>query len=646
MDCFPITPPSWDSWNMLPRIVTCSALLSLFLAIPSHAGPDPKGIGQKIGAFRLERTGDAPFSLQEVKGKKAVVVVFLSFDCPVSNSYIAALTELAGSYRDKGVAVIGICPATDAQAVDRSAKDYKPGFPVYADEKLAAADAFRAETTPEVFLLDAEFVLRYRGRINDAYAARLKPNKQVSSHDLVNALDALLAGKPISQAITPTVGCPIRRPEAVKKATTSVTYYKDVVPILQERCQSCHRPGEVGPFSLLTYRQAVNWADDIKEYTRSRAMPPWKPTAGVKFIGERKVTDKEIDTLAAWVDGGTPAGDPREAPPPRKFPEGWLLGKPDLVLAPKEEMIVGPTGSDLFRCFVFPTNQTEDKFVVAYEVRPGNRRVVHHTFHFLDTKGRGRRLEERAQERERRSPGQDRGPGYTMMMAPGFFPPDGDLGGWAPGLLPGYLPEGVGYYLPKGSDLIVQLHYHRNGKEERDRTQVGLYFAKKSNVKPVQVVVVPGAFFGVPPGRENHPVQGSVWVAQDCTIHSVTPHMHLIGKKIKMSVTPPGGKTTTLLNIDQWDFNWQETYFLEKPMRVPAGTRFDVEAVYDNSSKNPNNPNNPPRFVLVGEQTTNEMCLGFVEVTGDEPGAVGFRLLEKGLLIYPPRLLPPMNVRK
>jgi hypothetical protein len=295
---------------------------------------------------------------------------------------------------------------------------------------------------------------------------------------------------------------------------------------------------------------------------------------------------------------------------------------------------------------VLPTGLTEDKYVIAYEVRPGNRRVVHHTFHFLDTKGRGRKLEQAAQERARRGTSPDRGPGYTMMMAPGFFPPDGDLGGWAPGLLPGFLPEGVGYYLPKGSDLIVQLHYHRNGKEERDLTQIGLYFAKKPNAKPIQALVVPGAMLAIPAGRENHQVQGSVWVGQDCTIHSVTPHMHLIGKKIKMSVTPPGGKTTTLVNIDQWDFNWQETYFLEKPMRVPAGTRFDVEAVYDNSSKNPNNPRNPPRLVLVGEQTTDEMCLGFLQLTAEEPRAVGFSLIEKGFLIYPPRLLPPEYVGK
>jgi hypothetical protein len=629
---------------MVFRIAACCAFLSLCIPAPVRAEEDPGEIGRKIRPLRCSRAGGSSFALEELKGKKAVVVVFLSFDCPISNSYVAPLSDLARAYRDMDVAFLGVCAAGE-EALARSGKEFRPGFPVVRDDRGEAVNAFRAEKTPECFVLDGGLVLRYRGRIDDAFADRLRPNKEVSRRDLVAALDAVLVGKPVRAPIVPAVGCPIPRTTTAGKPTTSLTYYRDVLPILQNHCQGCHRPGETGPFSLLTYPQAVRWAADIKEYTRSRKMPPWQPVEGVEFVGERKLTAREISTLAAWADGGTPAGDPRDAPPEKKFAEGWLRGEPDLVLTPKEEMILGPTGGDLFRCFVLPTNLPKDRFVVAYEVRPGNRRVVHHTLHFLDGRGRARRLEQRARERALTTD-RDRGPGYSMMMGPGFFPPDGDVGGWAPGLTPYHLPEGVGFYLPKGCDLVMQIHYHRTGKEERDGTRMGLYFAKKPGTQALQSLAIPGLLLAIPAGADNYPVRGSLWVAEDCTLHTVTPHMHLLGKKIKITMTPPGAGTTVLLGIDQWDFNRQEAYILKKSLRVPAGTRFDVSAVYDNSDRNPSNPNHPPRTVLLGEQTTNEMCFGFVGLTPDKPGPVGFRLSPGSFLLRRPGLLPAVKAEK
>jgi len=623
------------------RTLACSSLLALALVGVSRAERDAEGIGRKIENVRLPGLDGTSTALHDLKDQKAVVVIFLSFDCPVCTSYIAKLTDLAKAYRDKGVVFVGICPTSDAAAeVAQQVKEFQAGFPVYRDDKLMVADAFRAQTTPEAFVLDAGFVLRYRGRIDDGYAARLKPKKQVGRHDLVEALDEVVAGKPVSESVTAPVGCPISRQQP-KSVSARVTYYGDVLPVLQKRCQSCHRPNELGPFSLMTYKQAVNWAADIKEFTQSRKMPPWKPTEGAPFHGERKMTEKEIEILAAWVDGGTPEGDHKDAPTPAQFADGWMLGQPDLILSPKEEMTIGASGRDLFRCFVLPTGLDEDKFVVAYEVKPGNRRVVHHTLHFLDTKRRARRLEQREQERPKKPDEKDTGPGYTMMMGPGFFPPDGDVGGWAPGLTLHRLPADVGFYLPKGSDVVLQVHYHRTGKVEKDRTQLGLYFAKRPNVKPLQAMVIPGLFLSIPAGEENYSVRGSIWAAQDCTLHTVTPHMHLLGKKIKITMTPPGGASTTLVGIDQWDYNWQETYFFKEPIRVPADTRFDVEAVYDNSAKNLNNPFNPPRRVRFGEQTTHEMCFGFLGATVENPSPIGFRLSPNGFVIRRLGLLPP-----
>ena len=472
-------------------------------------------------------------------------------------------------------------------------------------------------------MLDHNFVLRYRGRIDNEYAARLKKNPKITRHDLRQALDELLAGKPIGDPVTKAVGCPIQG-EKETKTTGAVTYYRDVLPILQNNCQTCHRPGEVGPFALMTYRQAVNWAEDIKQYTQERKMPPWKPIEGAPFHSDRRLAGKDIKTLAAWVDGGTPEGNPKDAPLPRKFTEGWQLGKPDLVLTADGDFQVGPGGRDIFRWFAMPTHLTEDKHVVAVEVRPGNPRVVHHALLYVDTSGAARAKELREKERAKDDDEVDIGAGYNGNMVTAGFRPRSSLGGWAPGMGARYLPAGTGYLLPKGSDVVMQLHYHRNGRLEKDRTRIGLYFAKEPIKKPLQGMVIAGGtgrlpFFIIPKGDEHFRVQGAVKVEQDCDLHTIMPHMHMIGKEIKVTMTPPKGKPQTLIAIKDWDYNWQETYYFKKSVPIKAGTVLEVAAFYDNSAKN---PNNPPKTVYTGEQTTNEMCFIFLGATSDKPGRI------------------------
>lgn len=618
--------------------VCCRPLLvavAACLAVGAARAADEAGakLGTKIANVAFKDAAGKPAALHDLKDRKAVVVIVLNFDCPNSTGYSSLLADMAKAYADKGVAFVGVCASDDedAASVAKKAGEYKLGFPVYRDDKGAAVEALKAEATPEAFVLDHNFVLRYRGRIDDGYAARLKKNPQITSHDLKAALDEVLAGKPVSTPLTKAVGCPVSVAKDVKK-DGKVTYYRDVLPILQNNCQGCHRPGEVGPFSLMTYRQAVNWASDIKEYTKSRQMPPWKITEGVPFHNERRLSDKEIATLAAWADGGTPEGDRKDAPKPKELVEGWMLGKPDLVLRPKEEFVVAPGGRDLFRCFVLPTELTEDRYVVGIEVKPSNPRVVHHTLNYIDSLGRGRKLEAEAREKEKGKAADDfdRGPGYSMAMGVGFVP-NGALSGWAPGQLARTLPEGYGWLLPKGSDVIMQVHYHRDGRVEKDRTQIGLYFAKKSEgMKPFKGGVIAGRFPtvglfpGIPSGEERCKVSGSIDVKEDCTLYSVMPHMHLVGKEIKVTLKPAGGEAKTLLAIKEWDYNWQETYFLKQPLKLKAGDVLEVDAVYDNSAKNPNNPNNPPKTVFVGEQTTNEMCFVFLGATSDGPGRSPF----------------------
>jgi peroxiredoxin len=622
--------------TILLRLLLLTGVLLAGLSLTAAQRPEGTLIDQKILDFTLKTLDGNPWSLHGQKDKKAIVLVFLSTECPMSNDYVRPLNDLAKEYGPKGVAFAAINsnPEETPKQVVAHAREYGLGFPLVRDEKHVAVAALRAEINPSVFVLDGAFVLRYQGRIDDAYSARLKKNQRVSRQDVRLALDELLSGKSVSVAVTRPFGCPIQVKTVAKQGESRpVTYHKDVAPILQARCQECHRPGEVGPFALMTYKQTARWGDDIKEYTQSRQMPPWKPTGEHGFFrDERRLTEEQIQTIARWVDAGLPEGDPKDAPPPRQFPEGWQLGEPDLVLTVPEEMTVGPSGRDLFRVFVLPTGLTEDKHVSAIEVRPRNKRVVHHTLQFIDTTGRARKLEEKEREREKKPGEQDHGPGYTVQMGVGYFPPGGSLGGWAPGNVLRHLPEGVGYHLPKGSDVVLQVHYHRTGKEEKDRTRIGLYFARKPVTQRLQPLVVPGFFLFIPAGEANYKITGAAEVNQDAILHHITPHMHLLGKDIKCTMVLPDGVRKELIHIKNWDYNWQESYFFKEPIRIPGGTKLEVEAFYDNSANNPLNPHSPPQAVRFGEQTTNEMCFVFFGATSEKPGRLFARPLRPRLL--------------
>lgn len=620
--------------------VFASVILASLPLGDAVAGENSGDKAPNLGSLSFRSADGKVHALKNLAGAKATVIVFLSFDCPMSNSYAKPLSDLAKEYETKGVKFVGVCPCDETAAqVAAKVKEYQIGFPMFKDDKLLAVACLDAKITPSVFVLDSKYAVRYNGMIDDAYSKRLVPNRAVSQRYLKDALDDLLVGKTVRVAKTDAIGCPIGK-TTPKGDSMEVTYYKDVLPILQNRCQSCHRPGEVGPFSLMNYKQAVNWADDIKDYTQSRKMPPWKPQGGKEFAGERHLSDVENKTLAKWVDNGCPAGDAKQAPPERKFPDGWYLGKPDLILTLEDDFILGPTGKDQFRVFVMPTGLTEDKFVRAVEVRPGNPRIVHHALNFYDTTGSARKLQDEKQtaERKTRKPDDvDVGPGYSAAMGLGFRASPtaaqggkfGALSGWAPGILPKELPPGVGFYLPKGSDFVIQIHYHRNGKLEKDRTQIGLYFQKGPVDQPMAGMIVPGRFkpdpdakdarkklMGyIPAGDEHFVARGTITTDKDCVLRTITPHMHLLGKSVKITMTPPGGKTETLIDIPEWDYNWQESYFFKDPVAVKAGTRFDIEAVFDNSAKNPNNPTSPPANVYFGEQTTNEMLFGFIGAT-------------------------------
>jgi hypothetical protein len=392
---------------------------------------------------------------------------------------------------------------------------------------------------------------------------------------------------------------------APARAPAPPTYAGAVAAILQRHCLECHRPGQVGPFPLETYVQARKRAADIARVVADRQMPPWKasPHVGAKFQDERSLSDREIAALVAWSEAGAPEGDPADLPPPPKFPGDWQLGPPDLVVDIGTDFAVPARGDDIYRCFVLPTKLDKDQFVTAVEFRPGNRRVVHHILAYTDVSGKAR-------ERDQADPG----PGYSCFSGPGE-PIDGDLGGWAPGIQPSHLPEGIGRSLPRGADLIVQVHYHPSGKPETDRTRLGLYLARKPIKQIIRWSAALNPEMQLPPGQANVEIRASWPVPADLVAYAVTPHMHLLGRDMLMSLKFPDGREQDLIKIDDWDFNWQYSYFFERPIDVPKGTVLNVVAHYDNSVSNPRNPNKPPKLVKWGEATTDEMCVGFLAVT-------------------------------
>jgi hypothetical protein len=385
------------------------------------------------------------------------------------------------------------------------------------------------------------------------------------------------------------------------------TYNKDIAPILWKNCAGCHRPGEIGPFSLLNYKDAAKRSSFLAEITESRRMPPWKPEPGFgSFHDERRLSDAEIKKITAWAEGGAPEGIAGDLPPAPKFPEGWQLGTPDLVLKASESFDVPAKGGDVYRCFVIPIPIDTNKTVAAFEFRPGNRRVVHHALLYLDSSGAARELDE-----------SEPGPGYTSFGGPGFLP-TGGLGGWAPGSMPRMLSEGIGKFLRKGSDLVLQIHYHPDGKPEKDQSVVGIYFTKKPAQKIVAGIAVRARNLDIAAGESRyHASAESAPLPVNVQAIGIGPHMHYIGKEMKVVARMPDGKTTPLIWIKDWDFNWQGSYQFSTPIDLPKGTVIKLDAYYDNSADNPSNPNKPPKSVHWGEQTTDEMCLLGVQVVTD-----------------------------
>lgn len=401
----------------------------------------------------------------------------------------------------------------------------------------------------------------------------------------------------------------VRVPSTPPTSNAAPTFSNEVVRIFQQHCQSCHRPGDIAPFSLVDYESAKPHALLIKVMTQQRKMPPWKPVDGCgDFAGERSLTQKEIDVLAKWADNGAPEGNRADLPAPIPFDPNWQLGAPDLVLV-NDEPYTPPSEGDMYRCFTIPAKTVSEQYVSAIDIRPGDRQSVHHVLTFIDTSGESQKLDE-----------DDAGPGYACYGGPGILTTS-TLGGWAPGARAFELPEGIAFSLPANARVVMQVHYHphHGHQPEPDLTQIGVYYSDTRPRKLMRIVPIVNMDFTIPPGHENYRVEARFPFALPVStqVWAVAPHMHLLGRKMTVEATSAAGDKTCLVTIDDWDFNWQGMYRFREPVALPAFTKLSANAYFDNSPGNPRNPNTPPKAVTWGEATTDEMMLAFLGITLD-----------------------------
>jgi len=416
-----------------------------------------------------------------------------------------------------------------------------------------------------------------------------------------------LAGLPagvIALAATLIVAASTAPARAADPATEQPTFSRDIAPLVFTHCAACHRPGEVAPFSLLSYEDVKKRARQIAQVTADRYMPPWKSVEGHgRFVGERRLTPAQIDLIARWVSQGAPAGDPRELPAPPQFRDGWTLGEPDLVLTMPEPFEVPAEGPDVYRNFVLRLEVPHGKYLKALEYRPSNRRVVHHALFASDATGKARQEDEA-----------DPLPGApSSLNIPGrLFP--GSMSAWAPGREARPLPEGISMPWDNKHDLVLQLHLHPSGKPEVERSSIGFYWTDEPPRKSMLDVMMLDRNIDIPPGEANYKTRDEFTVPVEMEVLALFPHMHLLGRDFRITAVPPTGEPFSLIWINDWDFNWQSLYQCDPPVRLPAGTKVVLEGIHDNSAGNVRNPHNPPQRVTFGEQTANEMTAALIQL--------------------------------
>ena len=548
-------------------------------------------IPQKVDDFQLNDFRGKEHSLADFASSKLVVVAFLGTECPLAKLYGPRLVALAEDFADRRVAFIGInSNSHDSNSeVAAYAQRHAIEFPLLKDLGNRVADAMGAKRTPEVFVLDQDRVVRYWGRIDDQYGVGYSRDEPIRQ-DLRQAIEELLAGKAVSEPVTEAVGCHIGRIKTPDNSAT-VTYSNQVARIFQRQCVECHRPGEIAPFSLTSYDEVVGWADTIAEVIEEQRMPPWhaNPQHG-RFKNERLMTEDEKQMIYDWVASGAPQGDPKKLPEPIEYVSGWRLSRePDAIVAMRDRPFLVPAGGTVeYQYFIVDPGFTEDKWIRGAEVLPGNRSVVHHAIVFF--------------------------------RAPGGISHEGL--GWLTAYVPGQssfeLAPHQARFVPAGSKFVFQMHYTPTGSPEEDVTSVGLLFSDASDVtEEFLTLVAINHDFEIPPHAENFPIRATLDnFPPGAKLQAIAPHMHVRGRSFRVAAVDRTStdKSKVLLDVTNYDFNWQHAYALVEPLPLTESLQLECTASFDNSEKNLVNPD-PSITVRWGDQTWEEMMLAFLEVS-------------------------------
>ncbi|MEM1122473.1 MAG: redoxin domain-containing protein [Bacteroidota bacterium] len=529
---------------------------------------------------------------------KAIVLYVQQNSCPINRNAVKDLKAVRRQFKGKGIKffMINSSIQDDRTAIQKEAEEFDMEFPILKDKAQLVAEALQLYRTNEAIVIDPEtWTVMYRGPINDRIGYESKRD-DADKHYLADALDAQLKGEYPEVMMVKGKGCLIKRLHDDPAQFASISYEKEVAPILKEKCMKCHVDGGIAPWQMKNYETVFGWSPMMREVLRTKRMPPWHadPHYGL-WSEDLSLTTKELQTLVHWIDAGAIKAE-GESDPLVDFHEKaptWDHGEPDMKVVLNQEDIPA-NGTIDYRYQEHDIEVDKDIWVTAFQVLPGNREVLHHVL-------------------------------VSVIYPEGFIEPidrnspwlDGLMAAWAPGGITEVFPENTGRIIPKGSKLHFQLHYTTNGKAQSDQSTIGLYYTDQ---EPANEYLMVGAFnprLQIPPGEENYENKAKHLFEHDATIYTLFPHMHYRGKAMKFTALYPDGTREVLLNVPNYNFNWQRGYIFDKPKKVPARTVIYVDAVFDNSTQNTFNPA-PEKTVYWGEMSFDEMLIGYISFEYDK----------------------------
>jgi peroxiredoxin len=571
----------------LSLLVFATCALSVAAAdSPTSRAPAP----QAVPNFLLLDYHGKAFELQRAGGR-AVVLFFTGNGCPIARQSIPKIRELRKKLSDQGVTfwMVNSYSQDDRESIRKEAEQFKVGsLPVLLDQSQSLALALGVQRTCEAIAINTKGgSIFYRGGIDDQLAeGAQKPGP--TERYLETALTEFLAGKQISQAKAPVHGCLIAFEKVSEQSDAGVSYAKDVAPVLHAKCVTCHSEGNIGPFAMSSYAKVKNKSRMIEEVVAAKRMPPWHadPHYG-KFENDRSLTTVETQTLLRWIQQGAPRGEGAD-PLEKAMVEAveWPLGKPDYIIRLPQPEEVPATGVLDYRHILVKSPVPQDTWLAAVDVRPGNRKVVHHVIARMKFKG-----------------AHDDGSGRGSPLV-----------GWAPGATVARFPAGTGKFIAKDAVLDLELHYTTMGSPQTDQTEIALYALPSKPGVALEDRAALDTDFSIPPGETDARTFGVFGFKRDSLIYTFSPHMHLRGSWMKYEALYPDGNREILLSVPRYDFNWQTTYRLATPKRVPKGTWILCTGGFDNSPQNPSNPDAHKR-VKWGDQSWDEMFIGFLQVS-------------------------------